>query len=732
MRGFPFYRQSDTSDCGPACIRMIAAYYGHEYTLDSIRAKSHISKTGVSLLGISEAAESIGFKTTGVRIPLERIKEGIPLPCILHWNKNHFIVCYKVRKTRKGYRFYIADPARGKTTCTEDIFRQCWLSTVINGQQRGSCLILEPTPVFYEKSDDTPLNRKSMLFFLKYLRPYRKEIFQLLLGLLVTSFLQLIFPFLTQALVDVGIYNSNINFIILILGGQLMVSVSQLAVEFIRSWVLLHVNTRVNISLISDFLVKLMKLPLSFFDSRNIGDILQRIGDHNRIEQFLTGSSLNTLFSMFSFAIFGIVLAYYSPLILGIFVAGNALYVGWICLFMKYRRQIDVRRFTQASNERSALIQLITGMQEIKLNNCERQKRWEWESIQAKMFNLSVKSQTIGQFQQMGSVFFNQTTNIIISFIAAKGVVEGNMTLGMMMSLTYIVGALNGPVNSFIGIIRMWQDAKMSLERLNEIHQKKDEKSSDRYRMQELPQRGDIEFNNVWFSYSGAMRDCVISGLSLKIPKGKVTAIVGASGGGKTTLIKMMLGFYSPSNGKINVGGVPIISIDTGVWRSHTGAVMQDGFIFSDTIAANIAVSDDEIDKERLIHAVDKACLREFVDSLPLGYDTKIGIEGNGISQGQRQRILIARVIYKNPEFIFFDEATNALDADNERSIMNTLKEFFKGKTVVVVAHRLSTVRNADKIVVIDHGGVAEEGTHSELLERRGIYYNLVKNQLEQ
>ena len=459
---------------------------------------------------------------------------------------------------------------------------------------------------------------------------------------------------------------------------------------------------------------------------------MQRIGDHNRIESFLTGSSLNTLFSFISFFIFSIVLAIYNPMTLLIYLIGNSLYIGWISIFLKYRRELDIRRFTQASGEQSTLIQMITGMQEIKLNNCERQKRWKWEGIQVKLFKISVKSQALGQIQQVGSVFFNQMTNIIISFIAAKGVVEGTMTLGMMVSLTYIVGALNGPINSFISFIRQLQDAKISLERLNEIHGKEDEDVDLDNRINEISETNDIELRNVSFSYDGAERNYVISDMNLTVPAGKITAIVGASGGGKTTIIKLIMGFYEPMKGEILIGGIPLKKINPHVWREHTGAVMQDGFIFSDSISANIAISDESVDLKKLQKAVEIANIKRFIEDLPLGYDTKIGMEGNGISQGQKQRILIARTVYKNPDYIFLDEATNALDANNEHEIIDSLNEFYKGKTVVIVAHRLSTIKNADNIVVIDKGTIVEQGTHKELIARKGSYYNLVRNQIEQ
>lgn len=731
MRAFPHYRQLDAMDCGPTCLRMIAKHYGKEYSLETLRKRSFITREGVSMLGISDAAESIGFKTMGVRISMKQLVNDMPLPCILHWNQRHFVVCHKINKTRQGYRFHIADPASKKISFSETELKKCWISTRANGEDCGAALALEPIPDFYSGTDESNKSQRSLSFFLKYLRPYRREIIQLFIGMIVASVLQLIFPFLTQGLVDIGIRGRSINFIVLILAAQLIISASQMAVEFIRSWLLLHINARVNIALISDFLIKLMKLPLSYFDSKNVGDIMQRIGDHGRIESFLMGSSISTLFSFVNFFIFAIVLAIYNPVILLIFLIGNGLYIGWVSLFMKYRRELDIRRFEQASGEQSSLIQMITGMQEIKLNNCERQKRWQWERIQVKLFKISVKGQALGQIQQVGSVFFNQMTNIIISFIAAKCVVEGTMTLGMMVSLTYIVGALNGPVNSFIGFIRQLQDAKISLERLNEIHNRDDEEQHIHDKINSLPDNRDIVIENLSFSYDGAERDYVLNDINLKIPAGKVTAIVGASGGGKTTLVKLLLGFYKPVKGQIMVGGVPLGSLNPHLWRSNTGAVMQDGFIFSDTIANNIAVAADKIDNERLKTAVETANIRDFIDSLPLGYNTKIGMEGNGISQGQRQRMLIARTVYKNPHYIFFDEATNALDANNERKIMTNLHHFYKGKTVVVVAHRLSTVCDADNIVVIDNGRIAEQGTHQQLVARKGKYYTLIKNQLE-
>lgn len=732
MRTFPHYQQFDTMDCGPSCLRMIAKYYGKNYSLLTLRNRSFITREGVSMLGISDAAESIGFRTLGVRISLKQLHEDMPLPCILHWNQNHFVVLYDIHKRKKGYQYDIADPASQLITYTDVEMRKCWLVTKLDGEEKGAALALEPSPQFYEVKDETNKQEgKGLLFFAKYLFPYRKEFVQLLLGMFLGIMLQLTFPFLTQSIVDVGIRDGNLSFITMILVAQLTLSVSQLSVEFIRSWIMLHINTRLNISLISDFLIKLMKLPLQFFETKMIGDIMQRIGDHGRIESFLTGSSISILFSFVNFFIFTSILAYYNLLILGIFYVGNTLYVLWVMFFMKYRRELDIKRFAQASNEQSSLIQMITGMQEIKLNNCERQKRWQWERIQVKLFNINIKGMALGQIQQVGSVFFNQITNIIISFIAAKTVIEGQMTLGMMMSLTYIIGQLNAPVSAFIGFARQLQDAKISLERLNEIHRQHDEELQIESKVSTLPSQKAIVINHLSFSYDGADRDYVLEDVCLTIPERKITAIVGPSGSGKTTLLKLILGFYEPNYGNIRMGETSIQEINPHLWRAKCGAVMQDGFIFSDTIANNIAINTDHIDINKLRHAATVANIQEFIDSLPLGYNTKIGMEGNGISQGQRQRLLIARAVYKNPDFLFFDEATNALDTNNEKEIMNNLYEFYKGKTVVIVAHRLSTVKNADKIIVLDKGKVMEEGTHTDLTKNKGLYYQLVKNQLD-
>ena len=730
---FPHYPQQESADCGPACLRMIAKYYGRQYSLEMLRNHSFISREGVSMLGISDAAEYLGMHTLGVKITFEQLANEAVLPCILHWNQNHFVVCYGIRRKRfsDDYKIYIADPASQKLCYNKEEFCKCWLSTKVAGKDCGTALLLEPGVNFGQVEDEFKAREKSFASFIRYLLPYKKLFFQLLLGMVLGSLLQLIFPFLTQAMVDVGIGNRDLGIITLILIAQLMLFFSQLTVGYIRSWILLHINSRIDISLISDFLQKLTSMPLHFFDSKNTGDIMQRIGDHGRIKSFLMGNSFSIMFSLVNFIVFMFILAYFDTRILLIFSVGNSLYVAWILFFMRFRRELDAKRFNLSSTEQSRIIQLIQGMQDIKLNNCEKQKRWEWERIQVRLFNVSVKGLTIGQIQQSGSAFFTQATNIIISFIAARAVVEGNMTLGMMMSLTYIIGQVSAPIGDFIGFAHALQDARISMERLNDIHAQEDEEYDICNKVSLLPENGTITVRDLTYSYSGAERDYAIKNLSLDIPEGKVTAIVGESGSGKTTLIKLLQGFYKPNSGTIKVGGISLDCINPHLWRKSTGSVMQESYIFSDTIAKNIALSTDEVDVKRLYDSALLANADEFISALPLGYNTRIGMEGSGVSQGQRQRLLIARAIYKNPKYLFFDEATNSLDATNERIIMENLQKIFLNRTVVIAAHRLSTVMNADNIVVMKKGEIVEQGTHSELVALRGHYYTLVKNQLE-
>ncbi|RMG76941.1 MAG: peptidase domain-containing ABC transporter [Bacteroidetes bacterium] len=729
MKKFPFFRQLDAMDCGPTCLRMIAQYHGRHYNIQTLRERCYIDREGVSLLGTSEGAESIGMRTLAVKLPFETddpeeaslLSKDLPLPCIAHWDQNHFVVVYKTGKKH----IWIADPARAKLKLTHKEFKKHWISD----GDKGVLLLLEPTPDFYafekEKRQKTGFG-----FLFQYLKPFRGLLVQLLVGLILGSVFQLIFPFLTQAIVDTGIKNQDIDFIWLILMGQLVLFLSQISVQFIQNWILLHIGARINVSLISDFLSKLMKLPIAYFDTKMIGDLLQRINDHHRIEQFLTSSTLKVIFSIFNVFIFGGILFFYNRDIFLIFLITSILYVLWITFFLKKRKVVDYLAFKERSENQNALIELIQGMQEIKLQNSEKKRRWKWVNIQARLFRANVKALAINQWQEAGANFFSQLKDILITVVAAKAVIDGQMTLGMMLAVQYIIGQLNAPLQQLITFVRTAQDANISLERLGEIHQKDNEEEDELSGVDVIPEEADIHIDGLFFQYN-KLSDMVLKNINLTIPRGKVTAIVGTSGSGKTTLVKLLLGFYEPTNGSIRVGGIHIKNFRKRIWRQKCGAVMQDGYIFSDTIANNIAESSDYVDRARLLKSVKIANIQEFIENLPLGYNTMVGAKGNGLSQGQKQRLLIARAVYKDPQFLFFDEATNALDAQNERIIVKNLDAFFKGRTVIVVAHRLSTVRNADQIVVLEKGELVEKGTHEQLTARRGAYYQLVKNQLE-
>ncbi|MDR7209012.1 peptidase domain-containing ABC transporter [Flavobacterium piscis] len=727
MLNFPNYKQLDIKDCGPTCLKIIAKHYDKTIDIQILRNFSEATREGSSLLALSDAAEKIGFRSLGVKLNLENLVEA-SLPCMLHWNKNHYVVLYLIKKDV----YYISDPSIGLLSYHKTEFLKFWMgNNVDETTQDGIALLLEPTPKFYDYEFGVE-NKKAFGFSLlfKYLFPYKSFVIQLAIGLLAGSLLQVIFPFLTQSIVDVGIQNQNIHFIYLVLFAQLFLFFGKTALELIRSWILLHLSTRINISLISDFFIKLMNLPISFFDVRMTGDIMQRINDHHRIERILTTSSISVLFSLINMIIMGGVLAYYNLKIFFVFFVGSILYFFWVTLFLKKRKELDYKRFAEVSQEQSKVIELINGMQEIKLHNAEKQKRWGWEYIQARLFKVSMKGLVLEQTQTIGSNFINELKNIVIVFLSAKLVIDGQITLGMMLAVSSIVGSLNGPVLQLIGFIREAQDAKISLERLSEIHEKEDETRQEEVQTHEISVDSDIVINNLSFRYIGSDTP-VLENLNLTIPANKITAIVGTSGSGKTTLMKLLLKFYEPTTGEILLDKILLKTITQKAWRSHVGTVMQEGYIFNDSIANNIAIGQDIINKERLVYAADVANIKDFIQDYPLGYNTKIGMEGIGMSTGQKQRLLIARAVYKNPEMLFFDEATSALDANNEKEIMQKLDVFFRNKTVVVIAHRLSTVMNADQIVVLEQGKIVEIGNHNELVKLKGKYYELVRNQLQ-
>jgi len=723
---YPFVRQYDAMDCGPACISMIARWYGKRISLETIRKRAWITREGVSFLGLKTAAESMGFSAAGVKIPFSRLMTDAPLPCIVHWRQNHFIVVNRV----SDRSVWVSDPAIGRIRMSHDEFKKGWVSGESGDEPAGMVLLLEPGSGFAELQDDPP-PRGGFEFLLPYLRPYRKQMVILFAGLIAGSAIQLVFPFLTQAIIDKGIQFNDLRLIYLILAGQLALTAGRLAVEFSRGWLLLHLGTKLNIRIVSDFLARLMGLPISYFDTKLNGDILQRIDDNNRIESYLTSSSLAILFSLFNFIVFGIVLGIYSIPVLLVFIAGTILYILYVAIFMPARERLDNMRFMQMAEAGNTMINIVNGMQEIKLAGNEAANRLEWEGRQRELYSTRIRGLRILQFQTAGGTLIHESANIIITVISATLVINGSMTLGMMLAVQFITGQLNGPVSQIVNFMRSTQDARISLERLAEIHAMEPEEKSDASATDPLPEKVDIEISNLSFRYEGPGSPWVIRDMNLLIPAGKITAVVGESGSGKTTLLKLLMAFYRPSEGEITIDGRNLADISVASLRKETGVVMQEGYIFPDTILGNIAPGTDNPDMDQVELAVTVANLKTLLDTLPSGLQTRVGQGGHGLSQGQKQRILISRVVYKQPALLLLDEATSALDASNERMIVENLAGFYRGRTVIIVAHRLSTVRHADRIVVLDRGAVTEYGTHEELTRLKGTYYRLIKDQLE-
>ncbi|WPO77296.1 peptidase domain-containing ABC transporter [Flavobacterium sp. KACC 22761] len=722
MFNFPHEHQLDAKDCGPTCIKIIAKYYGRFYSLPFLRDLCGITREGVSFLDLSDACEKISLRTKSIKIDFDTLKV-IPLPCIVHWQDNHFIVVYKINHKQ----VFVSDPAKGLLKYSFEDFQKGWLKE----SKTGAVLAIEPMADFKQRSiNDKIERRKTLENFLGYFTPYKKSFINLFVVMLIVTVLQAFLPFISKSVIDVGIQTNDLDFIDLVLIANITIIVSILLSNMIRDWILLHLTSRINISLISDYLIKLMRLPITFFENKLIGDILQRAQDHERIRDFIMNNSLNFVFSILTFFIFGIILCIYSPILCLIYVVGSVLFMGWVLFFLRFRKKLDWEYFDVHTKNQSYWVETIGSIQDIKINNYEKQKRWKWEALQVQLFKIDQKILRITNAQNLGAQFINQLTNLVITFYCAKAVIKGDITFGVMISTQFIIGMLNGPIMQFISFIQSAQYAKISFLRLNEIHELENEEENDINNNIKLPEDKSLFLRNVSFQYS-RNGDYILSNISVMIPEGKVTAIVGDSGSGKTTLLKLILRLYNPTHGELSMGNLNIKNINLKQWRESCGAVMQDGKIFSDTIQNNIVLDDENIDFERLKKAVTAANIASEIESMPKGYQTMMGESGRGLSGGQKQRVLIARALYKDPDYLFFDEATNSLDVINEQKIVMALEEIFKNKTVIVVAHRLSTIRKADQIIVLKNGYITEIGNHDMLMSREsGHYYQLVKTQI--
>jgi len=720
LKSFPFFKQLDAMDCGPASLKIICKYYGKNFSMKYLRDKCSITKEGVSLKDLSRVSDEIGLRTLPLKTSYSDLVNKIPLPCIIHWNYSHFVVLYKIKEDRA----YVSDPQSGLITYSREDFEYGWKKN----EERGIILVIEPSAKFYDIEDVKTDNILSNYF--KYLKPHYNFLTQVFVGMLLGVFISLLFPFITQAIVDIGIETQDFNFINILLVATVVLTLSSVFSGYVQSRMMLYVSDRVNINMVSDFIHKLVHLPTTFFERKMTSDILNRINDHNRIQQFILNSFLGIIIATLSLIIYSAILAYYSTTLFLFFIIGTILYVLWVSLFLKKRRVLDYKYFDSNSFNQNEIIQIAENSTEIKINNLQQRKRWDWEKSRFEIYGLNIKLLNLTQIQSIGTNLINRLKNVFITFFAAKAVINGDMTLGMMLSAQYIIGQMNGPVGQFIQFIQSYQDAKISLERVSEVVNDEEEEAVFEKLELELPTSKTISIKNMSFKYHST-NNYVLKNINLEIPEGKMTAIVGQSGSGKTTLMKILLRLYQNYEGSITIENTNFTSINIHNWRSNCGAVLQEGKIFSDTIFQNIVLEEDNVDMEKLNTSLQLANLNDFINQLPQKIYTAIGDVGIGISGGQKQRILIARALYKDPDFLFFDEATNSLDTKNENEISTNLSKTIKGKTTIVIAHRLSTVKNADQIVVLEQGEIAEIGSHTELLKNKGAYYNLISNQLE-
>lgn len=722
MKRFPLYIQRSNLDCGTTCLRMIAAFYGKKLSMECINRLCSYTMNGTTMLGLKKTAEQLNFEVLGIKTNIDRLVNEVPLPCILYWRQEHFVVLYKIRRKGQRILFYVADPIGSRFKYSQEEIEKCWILE----SNEGAALCLEPAQDFKNQVEKYSKENRLLHFLWSYVSPYKLQMSQVFLAMLVSSSLMLLLPFLAQSIIDDGIESKDIQYVWLILFAQLALVLGNAFVEFVRNRILLFVGARIDISMISDFILKLTKLPISFFDTRMTGDILQRIGDHQRVKEFLAGTSLVSLFSFVNALVFGGVILYYSVTVFVVYLLCSFLYIGWVLLFMKKRAALDNKMFSLNSLGKNNIFELILGMQDIKLNACEKEKRWEWERTQVDIYQVLLKGLKLSQYQMSGGVLLGQIRNVCITAFVATLAIKGSMTLGMMLAIQFVIGLMNSPMEQIVDFIKKLQDVKLSIGRLNDVYCLDDETIEEKDG--NIPY-ADICIDNLSFRYDKFAASPILDKVKIVIPKGKITAIVGMSGSGKSTLLKLLLDFYNPDSGSIKLGEKLLQDYDVREWRKSCGVVMQDGFIYSDTIERNIVPS-GEIDMKRMLFAANIANVMPFVEMLPLKFKTKVGREGKGLSSGQKQRLLIARAVYKNPKYLFMDEATNSLDANNEMEVMANLNSFLKNRTSVIVAHRLSTVRDADNIIVLKNGQVIEQGTHQELLKFKGEYYSLIKNQL--